>query len=830
MPSTLFQEGQADLSRPPSFLRVASPNPPTSSFGSGDIHPVSGFAGAQAPPLPSLPKNLGALASESWLLDPQQWLSLPSTQAVSVMGGLSPVPGYLANMVEKQEFVDFILLRICNIARLPTISPSSAQLERLLKILEPIRAFADWAEAWGVFASVVVKFAPHRLPALLAYFLIIAKAHRDVPGMGWLAYDLAFRKQAANDSLISWAVVDPTLYLSTVLTAGIQQAPQARTAPAIRARKGFCTSSNKSSCSYGNTCRYLHACSSCEGNHQVRECPLRKDPTGRVDLKRQRSPSPLPTVITPLRVYVWREFLLHSLHPDAQWVLQGITFGFDIGVTGGNPASAGRNCVSATRQSAVIDAYLTEELIAGTMAGPFSSPPWPSLITNRFGVIPKSTPRKWRLITDLSFPAHKSVNDSIPDCNTTVSYAGIPEAISQIMKLGKGTLLAKFDIKRAYRLLPVRPEDRPLLGMCWEGLYFVDLALPFSLRSAPRIFTRFGDVLQSIFAQDGHRAIIQHYLDDFIIFGQRDSSDCAALLKHCTALCDRLGVPLAEDKTEGPSTEIVFLGFILDTEALELPLPIEKIVKIQGYLAHWSKTAAGTKRELLSLIGSLQHCCQAIVLGRPFLRRLIDRAHKVSELHHRVRLSAWERDDIDWWVSLLSCWNGRSLFLYRNWTEAPTIKVTSDAAGSKGFAAIYNAQWFAAPWPADLSAINIAIKELIPIVLAAKLWGESWQRMRVAFRCDNMAVVHCLQNGTAKDRHLAFLLRELSILAITQHFTFTAIHLPGRKNQAADALSCFDFQTFVRLVPDADRLPLEIPAEFLGRLLFPPWTRAGNTS
>eukprot|EP00794_Sanderia_malayensis_P018385 gene18385-20235_t len=61
MPSTLFQEGQADLSRPPSFLRVASPNPPTSSFGSADIHPVSGFAGAQAPPLPSLPKNLGAL-------------------------------------------------------------------------------------------------------------------------------------------------------------------------------------------------------------------------------------------------------------------------------------------------------------------------------------------------------------------------------------------------------------------------------------------------------------------------------------------------------------------------------------------------------------------------------------------------------------------------------------------------------------------------------------------------------------------------------------------------------------------------------------------------
>eukprot|EP00794_Sanderia_malayensis_P013029 gene13029-biopygen10387 len=396
------------------------------------------------------------------------------------------------------------------------------------------------------------------------------------------------------------------------------------------------------------------------------------------------------------------------------------------------------------------------------------------------------------------------------------------------MQLGKGTMLAKFDIKRAYRLLPVRQDDRRFLGMFWNGFYFVDLALPFGLRSAPRIFTKFADVLQSIFEQGGQHATILHYLDDFIIFGKGDSPDCAHMLHHCATICEKVGVPLAEGKTEGPSTEITFLGFILNTESLELRLPDEKVQRIQQQLSFWSTKFTGTKRELLSLIGTLQHCCQAIVLARPFLRRLIDRAHKVAKLHHHVQLSAWERDDITWWVTLLSRWNGRSLFYYRNWTQAPTVKVTSDAAGSKGFAAIYNKQWFAAPWPDNLLSLNIAIKEFIPIVLAAKVWGRSWQRLRVAFRCDNMAVVQCLQNGTAKDRHLAFLLRELTILAITLNFTFTAVHLPGKQNTSADALSRFDLQTFAHHSPDADPLPREVPLEFLMQLIFPPWTKAGS--
>ena len=96
------------------------------------------------------------------------------------------------------------------------------------------------------------------------------------------------------------------------------------------------------------------------------------------------------------------------------------------------------------------------------------------------------------------------------------------------------------------------------------------------------------------------------------------------------------------------------------------------------------------------------------------------------------------------------------------------------------------------------------------------------------FRCDNMAVVECLKKRSCKDRHLSFLLRELSLAAILHSFTFTAVHIPGIKNKEADALSRFDFQAFFNSAPTANRAPERIHVEMLNYLLFPPWINLGT--
>ena len=50
----------------------------------------------------------------------------------------------------------------------------------------------------------------------------------------------------------------------------------------------------------------------------------------------------------------------------------------------------------------------------------------------------------------------------------------VDDAARAIVSMGQGAMLAKVDIKSAYRIVSIHPDDRPLLGMMWkEALYVV---------------------------------------------------------------------------------------------------------------------------------------------------------------------------------------------------------------------------------------------------------------------------------------------------------------------------------------------------------------------
>ena len=96
---------------------------------------------------------------------------------------------------------------------------------------------------------------------------------------------------------------------------------------------------------------------------------------------------------------------------------------------------------------------------------------------------------------DLSSPHGHSVNDGIAKDMCSLHYTSIDDAASKILTLGKGAMLAKMDIRQAYRNIPVAPEDKHLLGLQWNDQIYIDQVLPFGLRSAPMIFSAIADAL-----------------------------------------------------------------------------------------------------------------------------------------------------------------------------------------------------------------------------------------------------------------------------------------------------------------------------------------------
>ena len=71
-----------------------------------------------------------------------------------------------------------------------------------------------------------------------------------------------------------------------------------------------------------------------------------------------------------------------------------------------------------------------------------------------------------------------------------------------------------------------------------------------------------------------------HYLDDFLLAGPPFSNECHIALSSVQQTCSTLGVPVAPEKIEGPATSITFLGLQFDTQAGQLRLPKDKLIRL----------------------------------------------------------------------------------------------------------------------------------------------------------------------------------------------------------------------------------------------------------
>ena len=148
------------------------------------------------------------------------------------------------------------------------------------------------------------------------------------------------------------------------------------------------------------------------------------------------------------------------------------------------------NLRSALDQEELVTEAILKEVVRGHTSGPFPYPPFPHTHCSPIGAAPKPD-GSVRLILDLSSPRGDAVNDGISKEEFSCTYTKFDDAISILLHLGKGAFLAKTDIKHAFRLCPVRPEQWPLLCYRWMGSFYTDTVLPFGSRSSPFIFNTF---------------------------------------------------------------------------------------------------------------------------------------------------------------------------------------------------------------------------------------------------------------------------------------------------------------------------------------------------
>ena len=138
------------------------------------------------------------------------------------------------------------------------------------------------------------------------------------------------------------------------------------------------------------------------------------------------------------------------------------------------------------------------------------------------------------------------------------------------------------------------------------------------------------------------------------------------------------------------------------------------------------------------------------------MRRMCDLLKSTKKPGHHIRLNRRFRSDLAWWLIFVAEWNGITIMSTMVHTP-PENTITSDASGGWGCGCYWSGRWFQLEWVPQWRDKSIALKELLPIVIACVIWGTNWRGEAVMARSDNMSGVAVINSRSSCDPELMHL-------------------------------------------------------------------------
>jgi len=509
---------------------------------------------------------------------------------------------------------------------------------------------------------------------------------------------------------------------------------------------------------------------------------------------------------------------LLAKYPDqavAEELAGGFTSGFRLGFKGIRAYRESKNLQSIKLNEKAALEKIQAEVELKRISGPYDKAPFKNFMSSPIGLVPKKETGKFRLIQHLSWPEGNSINDFIDPDKCAVKYARFDDAVRLVQNAGSHCLMGKCDIASAFRLLPVHPDDHELLGFKLGNKFYYDMAMPMGCSISCATWEKFGTFIEWETRQQSEKGALLHYIDDYFFCGEVSTSHCGDIMSQFHKVCKELGVPIAPEKTEGPATELIFLGLKINSAEETVTIPEDKLIKLRELLTNLLSRNKCTLKEIQSVIGSLNFACRAIAPGRAFLRRLINSIKKITKPHFHLRITQEMKADMQMWLKFMSEHNGVSVFKDMHWYAHGEYEIFTDASGSIGWGIFMHNKWAQGKWGThfknECNNNNITFLEYFPILVSMHIFESILANKKVLLHCDNEAVVEIINSQTSKCPRVMDLVRPFVLQCLKMNTVIRAQHVKGTDNCIADALSRFHMQLFHQLAPEAEALPLPIP-------------------
>lgn len=516
-------------------------------------------------------------------------------------------------------------------------------------------------------------------------------------------------------------------------------------------------------------------------------------------------------MVTPLLPDNWEAVLRrHGLLEEFKDVPPGLRRGFRIGANGPVLSTyTPPNHSSALDRPEAIREHINSELSAGRYSGPFSKDSLERLIgpfqTAPLGVVEKaSSPGKFRIIQDFSFPRNsstsRSLNSQIDPNDFPCTWGFYADVAAAVSAASPGTEAAIFDVDAAYRRIPVDIDDQPHTVVMWGDEFYVDHAVPFGAASSNGLFAHCGDALAIIYARQGPGLVFK-WVDDFLFIRPPSTSTTPSSADHkdqitedsIYELAEFLGWPWKKSKTKNFSPQFPYLGFVWDLDNKTVEIPAEKRTKYLTRLSQWSQQGTVNLRDTQAILGTLIHCALAIPEGKPHLSGLISFGATFSsdyaDRFTRRAISCRARDDVQWWIDRLT--RGPFGSSLRSPPAPLNIRVHSDASTSFGIGVVIGDEWCAWKllhgWRTEGRGIGWA--EAVGVELALeRLITTGVRDTSVTFHCDNQGVVLAWKAGRSRSEPQNQVIARIAARA-AEHDIWVNLQYVNTKENVADSPS-----------------------------------------
>ena len=473
---------------------------------------------------------------------------------------------------------------------------------------------------------------------------------------------------------------------------------------------------------------------------------------------------------------------------------------------------AAPNCASCYTAPGEMRNTVWDGVAKGHVLGPYPLPPLAGFKqTPRALIDEMEKSNKFRPISANNLPVGEAVNEAIPNapdpiCLTTHDrFQQLLRMKKSLLRPGGKLLLAKRDLRSAYRVHAVRPADWQLCGFQWDGQYFVDARLSFGCRSSVDRFLTVSDAIEYVMRRWG--VLCVHYIDDFCFV--EEEADMASAIQKFEIVCAAFGIEIKVQKNEGPAARVEVLGVVYDAEAMTAAMPAKTLTELRAGCATVVAKRHIPTKAAASLVGVMSWAAACIPHARTFVSAL-RHAENVARKAGNANIKATNRvvADARWWVEAID--GGMAA---HGVTVIPAVKRVAclfkgDAGSLWGMGAHSDDVFYKAKTPPHVTkaamrtrATSSKYLELFQMLVLARLQSTTWAGCHVEVRVDNRALVPAMRKMRSSRQADNDILRELALLQAVHGWSWTVRWIPRELNDAADALSKDDMQRFRKSFP-----------------------------